>query len=914
MFQTLRVIRWSAMVVGILLGFAFSLVEATGDEQTPTVTPQPSVAGTEGARAFSALARYYQDHQKSPPVDQFLRQLGSTDPTERASSGRYLVALLTQSQADETNGRTSWGYHGLPAWGRGPECDARIFRTSLAEELANRATADEALDAAVWLIEEDTCAENQKHGVALLCRIKSHRVESVLERLLGHPHPRQSVLVAILEQVAERKLVRCSPEVRHLATHYRMAVRTAAKKAAKALEITEVPEYQPEKAFMPWLDGLLKDIAAMVEGGVPQGAKWSKFTVTYPPPEAGGELSVSSIRGWLLSEDHDKVEVLSWFGSRYALPKARTKVEPSTLADAARVLLQIREKAGSGTCADDLDALSCMGSFSAQFEPDFITLPEGLVAGWLYHRGDRRLVAELLFPRIEAAEDDRWIGQAIRDMLGNGYHQEMLTAFADDRDYDRAIRLAMHLSQPVFDGYAYQERAKELASQLAKRGDDFKDFRLPTPAEWTALKKKLDRPQQIQYLAARLRLLNCFQWGQPGGVDYTDPQTAKPGRDIAKDQMRWRWSNPYVEHPPEVVNPFVELHEMDIRVAELPALVPFLADDDFMPTYSYWRNFHPGRTLHRVNWAAAALVNGVAKRDLAQLQTFAQLDELGRLRHINAVLEWCHRNAGKPGKELLLESLVDAQTWGEFNRSADEAAEKHLAEALPIFVRRLGDFKNRQDDIVELCYRLGSADAAPPARKWLASENETVRFWSALILLRHGDRTKPEGLAELTPILAKDEGWHYYPPAVEPLLATKDETAVTLAYGILRKEAFRGQYASQSPVLERLFLAGRQEGLDYLLTHLESENPCGSAAGTFGGKEVRRSLVEGDRMAAVVATWRSDGAEFDVLAPDDVRRAKRELLRHWLKEQFALIHAGKKPDMTMLPIRLRMPEAHFDAP
>ena len=554
-----------------------------------------------------------------------------------------------------------------------------------------------------------------------------------------------------------------------------------------------------------------------------------------------------------------------------------------------------------------------MGSFTAQFEPNFITLPEGLVAAWLYERGNKRLTAELLFPRFDAAEDDRWIDWAVRDLIGNVYHQEMLDAFADDRDYELTIRLAKHLSQAVFDGYPYQERAKQLAAQLAKRGDDFKAFRLPTPAEWTELKKKLNRQQQIEYLAARLRLLNCFQWGQPGGVDYNDPQTAKPGWRLAEDQMRQRWSNPYVRHSSPVVNPYVELCEMGIQVAELPVLVPFLADENFMLTYSYWRTFHPNRTLHRVNWAVANLVDGAAKRNLAQLRTFTALDEQGRRKHLDAILDWCHRNAGKTGTNLLLQSLASTQNVNEFLRAANEAGEKRLLDALPILMRRFGDFGRCQADVAEICCRLDSADAAAPARKWLTSEDERVRFWSALILLQHGDKSKSEGLAELEPILAKDEGWYRYPHAVDPLLSTKNEKAVDLACGILKKQGFRLNLSS-GPILQRLFLAGRQEALDYLLAKLESEKPSGTASGAYDDKEVERSLVEGDRTAAIVAFWQSDGATFDTLAPDDQRRARRKLLQDWLKEQFALVRAGKKPGMTVLPVWLNVQHACFDAP
>jgi hypothetical protein len=901
-------------VVGVCWVLASSLTAAMAGEQGSVRLPEPVVEGREGDRAFADLTKYYDDHQRPPPVDPAIEELASVDSAKRASAGRYLLALLMQSKADETNGRGNWGRYGWPAWGSNPESDARGFRASLSAKLASQTTAAEALDAAAWLLEEEQQADIQKDGIALLCRIKSREVENVLRRLLREPHPNQAVLVTVLEQVANRKLVALAPEVRRLAIHYRAAVRTAASKTARILAIGDIPAYRPEEAFAPRLDKMLKDTAAMIEGGVPAGAKWHKFTVTYPPSQTGGKPSRWFTYGWLLSEDKETVRLVTWLGGRYGLDKAITKVEPSTLAETAGVLSKIRKTAPTSGFDTDRNMLSPWGSFSGQFEPSYINLPEGLVAAWLYERGEKRVAAELLFPRIEDTDDDRWIGWAVRDMMANGYHKRMLNAFSRERDYDGAIRLAKYLSRSLFDGYTYQVRAKELAAQLAKRGDDFKALRLPTPEEWTELKTKLSRRQQIEYLAARLRLLNCFQWGQPGGVNYNDPQTAKPGWDLAREQMEQVWGNPYVQHASPVVNPYVALDEMNIQVAELPALVPFLADENFMPTFSYWREFHPGRTLHRVNWAVARLVDSVAKHDLARLGTFTGLDETGRRRHLDEIVEWCRRNAKMSERELLFKSLAETWSWHEFKMAADAAVERRLAGTLPILVRRCGDFERCQDAMVELCFRLDSADAAVPARKWLTSKDENTRFWSALILLQHGDQTKPEGLAELEPILAKDEGWHYYPHAIEPLLSTKNDRAVRLACDILKKNGFHCHDLSSGPILQRLFLTGRRECLDYLLVHLESETPSGSASGIYRGKEVERSLVEGDREAFLVAFWRTSNAEYNVLAPVEDRSAQRKQLQNWLKEQYALIQAGRKPGMTVLPLRLRMAQAHFDAP
>ena len=89
------------------------------------------------------------------------------------------------------------------------------------------------------------------------------------------------------------------------------------------------------------------------------------------------------------------------------------------------------------------------------------------------------------------------------------------------------------------------------------------------------------------------------------------------------------------------------LKKLSLSVAELSLLVPFLADDSFMPTFGFWRDFHPSRTLHRVNWSVAAIVNEIAGHDLANLKIYDRLDETGKRAHLDRILEWCGARASK---------------------------------------------------------------------------------------------------------------------------------------------------------------------------------------------------------------------------------------------------------------------------
>ena len=407
--------------------------------------------------------------------------------------------------------------------------------------------------------------------------------------------------------------------------------------------------------------------------------------------------------------------------------------------------------------------LSRRGGLTGQFESRAISLPEALVAAWAFRAGDKLAAALLLFPRLDDLADDRWLGWIVRDMIGHACHQQMLAAFSHSRDYPQALALARHLSQPLFEGYQYQDRAVELAAQLARREEDFKTFVLPPPDEWTALQKKLSRAEQIEFLASHLRLLNCFQWGQPGGVNLEDPQFATPHYLGVPGDKR--------DEPEQVINPYVELLGLKLAVADLPALLPRVLDEDFLPTFSYWRDFHPSRTMYRVNELAASVINDTAKRELVSFGALGELDAAERQAYLGTLLKWCQDNRDKTREDLLLDTVTTTNDWRQFARAAAELVHDKSDKVLPILVERSDQFGSTasEDDIVELCYRLDSPAAAAPARNWLTSAEKGTRFWAALILLGHGDQDRLEGLDVLAELLANDSGSDWYPRDRAPL-------------------------------------------------------------------------------------------------------------------------------------------------
>lgn len=99
--------------------------------------PSPAVAGPEGARAFAELESYYREKTKAPLLAAAIQGLNSEEADRRRSSGRYLLALLSQLFADESNGRGEWKQTGW--WGGGSESPTRDYRGEIARAPAGAA-------------------------------------------------------------------------------------------------------------------------------------------------------------------------------------------------------------------------------------------------------------------------------------------------------------------------------------------------------------------------------------------------------------------------------------------------------------------------------------------------------------------------------------------------------------------------------------------------------------------------------------------------------------------------------------------------------------------------------------------------------------------------------------------------------
>ena len=398
--------------------------------------------------------------------------------------------------------------------------DARVFRQELAKAFGEKASGEGAVAATLWLFESERDPSNLTAAARALPGLKGERIDKAIAAMLDPLHPMVAVATAVIAEAGRRKLSASGPKILALCRHHRTPVRESAVKAAKSLGLKPIPAYDPEKAFTARLEQQLKQISSMVLHPIPAKSTWVELEWKVG---AGDQAHQVRAQGWLLEQKDGHYRLLDWFGREWRAPVKGTKKTERTLADVAKHFKAMRDNE-----EDRGASLSRRGGLTAQFEPRFLSLPELLVGSWAFVRDDRKSSAAILFGPIDVTRDDRWIVEIARGLLGHVYHQEMLEAFCSRRDYKRALAIARKLSEKPFDGYSYQPRARNLAKQLAGRGEDFTTLTLPTPKQWKLLKSKLSRKEQVAYLAERMRLLNCVQMGQPGGVSYHDKQFNRP--------------------------------------------------------------------------------------------------------------------------------------------------------------------------------------------------------------------------------------------------------------------------------------------------------------------------------------------------------------------------------------------------
>jgi hypothetical protein len=716
------------------VGGACAAEEEVRQTQTTKLPPsiEPIDRSNEGVKAFADLAVFYENNQKTPPYKDALARLNAPGASGD-SAARYVLALCKQSLADQTNGRGHW--QATPFWGQGPRSSALEFRKTLTTDFCRSASGDRALDIALWLVKNDESPAVPKETLAVFERGTGAHCADVYRQLLQLPYSLAELTPAIIDQVGARQMNQLRPEIQSLEKHYRKSVRQAARKAAQELGLQPATGFVPETAYTPWLEQQLQDINKMVYGPIPPGSQFSCVVLQ----------TDQKLVCWVLKNDDDAVEVLDTFGRRAKYLKhpsassasamkmgVATSVTPYDLKQAATDLIAVRGQLDDAQKSAPLKAmqlrgaaqakLSPRGDLTAQFEDMSISVPEALVATWCYSRGDKATAAQLLFPCIDGMADDRQLATAVRNTLGTQYYHEMLDDFSLSRDYPGALAFAANLLKPQFGGAFFQEQVRELSSQLKARSSDFNSFSLPQPSQWQFMKMKMSIKDQIDFLAPRLRLLNCQQYSQPGGIDFEDPQykeALQSSKSPAVEVLGWHWQP--AGNGTEVINPYVELSSIMENHDNIPLLLPYLKDKNYVLAVGFWRDFHPARSLTRVNDLVARIINHSAQGTLVDPSQLDSESPAEQDSYLKGVLQWCKAHQKQSKQDLSLETLRTTKDRNEFRKVILDLLKDRDTRVLEVF-----DAKYKQfdpfiiSDIAPVMFSIDSPETKAYARKWLA--------------------------------------------------------------------------------------------------------------------------------------------------------------------------------------------------
>lgn len=462
------------------------------------------------------------------------------------------------------------------------------------------------------------------------------------------------------------------------------------------------------------------------------------------------------------------------------------------------------------------------------------------------------------------------------DTVGAFHGWRMMQRFAWDRDYEAALIHARTLLRPEFEASSFRPIAEALARQLPNRSEDFVTLTLPTPTEWARLKRSLPRRAQVDYLVSRLRLINAFESGHPGGVALFETQHAGA----------WHLEYHFDERDnpsPVVIHPLIELDSLGLRLSELPWLFGHVLDDDYLPVYGQSHGHLPTYTVGDV-------VEMVIVR-VAQAELFDRADFAARPAHERAQLlalwtTWCERHAGADVDSLERMALRRTTNMHRFHRLCESRARAKDVTAIPAMIERTSVVGASKAILARCLYQMDSRAAVPWALEHLGpySDGEDyfekdVRFHAALIVMAHGGRRRAEGLETLNwlDVHHPDRG---YLARAAPVLARMDPSGQRLdrCGDVVWNRSAYALYRSPERLRRMIFELGCRSAFDWLDRQLASN----AEVGKLGESGV---VTEGDQAAAVVALWKG-GPPYRMARPPAERRAERSRLRAWLRAEF----------------------------
>jgi hypothetical protein len=606
--------------------------------------------------------------------------------------------------------------------------------------------------------------------------------------------------------------------------------------------------------------------------------------------------------GWVIGEDSLYYMLLDCSAQKIKIEKRYSSVSPASLEEESK------------------KAFNHEGLFGDRWRPvrrhaGSEMVPLYVMSLWCYNN-NLKDEANTIFN--EKSTDHSELFKMLDFVFGNLYYNEMLHAYSQERDYKKAIQLSEHLAKPQFKDFEYWSDAFQLGEQLKRRSEDFVILKLPSANEWNSLKNKLSRDKQIEYLCKRLKLLNCIQIYQPGGISYNDFQYSVPSSTFAKSLQilaNWPIDDEVDKSEFEVINPYNELLNLKLKSADIKLVAPYLADQDFIVAYSFHRDFKNERYLHRVNEVVSEIILSSIGRKFVEMKSFNSLDNRSKRKEIRKIIRWCNKNDGLTEEDLALETLKNTHKWPEFATSMNKCLEKRNTKAIPILVKRINDFKVDfqpliKDHIAETIFNFGPDESLQieKLRELEANSDYWVKKWASLYIIKYKDQYLVEGLHNLKLVLDSCDGTTWYPSSIQILLGSKEEEAHKLADGILDKPGFK-QYFDwpyNDEQIKCLFLSGSEKAYSFMVKGLKDMRTDSSYF------TESKQILFCDKYMTVVNRWKGKEEDDHYFKSLKDHKAICNEMTNWLDEQFKLVKSGKEPGIKHT--KVNEPVFRLDAP
>jgi hypothetical protein len=866
-------------------------------------SPPLAGAGALEEDAAKTLKAYYAGKRNIDPAAA-VKKLASPAKTESDQAAKWLQAILGQSVKDEESGDAPW--QATPFFGGGGQNPARELRKWIAIELSRNDATPAALPVLRWYFTDEFVPAHQVAPVTALAKLNGKDAAALRAELATRPHPNLFVVLTALKQISAAKETLPADKLRSLCHHHRRTVREAARALNQQQGGGEPGPFDPVKAMRsPALQSLMKKLDGLLIDMPPADAPFIVVSVNNP---ALAGRARTTIKGWLIKQDDSHVKFFSQFGWKESFSTASCTVARPKIEEEVAAVEAIRKAGDKGF------HFSENGGFSGQFRGHAASLTELLLAQRLFAAGKLDLAGRVLFPALETLYRDEDAVDVARQELGRVAGCQMLAAFAGDRDYPRTARLAASIVKTypntMFHGYAVG-----LAAQMPRRGDDFVKLKLPTPAEWEGMKRKLTRAEQIDFLCERMRLLNCFQQGQPDGISLSETQFAEPGgmsRNAAWGGGRGKT---------EVINPLRVLRGsygwfqgklsryedkegrftgMELTIKDVPQLSKHLRDDWYIPTVTFWRDFHPSRELHHTRPLFAHMINQLAGRDLCEIDRWRKLNAAQIDKEIVRMARWSKANWERTPLELewmgLDAMIAKGATWLEVQDRVQGLLKQKESRAFEVMKRFLQDEKTDAWDKWRILEVYKKQIDRASAAKDLEHASEEVRICAAVVAM--GSDKSPRARKVLGAVLEKRGLEWWTQTAVEALLAegspeARREVARLFAYKDLHLQktllvtpVFRGE------IMRKCAEASMVEPYRYYLKQLDNdalvpEGPGNPEPGKLTWKELH-----------VAEIWR----EFAARSPEVQKITSRfrtnleqlPAMKKWLQQRITKITGEQK--------------------